>query len=142
MSEISLRRALRRVVPAFAAAVVLIAATGCGSDDSKPGYCADKSQLESSIKALPSSVTSGDLSGLQTQAKTVESDAQALVDSAKGEFPSETSAITSSIDSLKSTIEGLGSSPSAADLGQIVSGAGNVASAVKAFASAAGSACD
>ena len=136
------RRALLRVSLPLAAVFALAVASGCGDDNSKPGFCADKSALEESIKALPGSVTSGNIDALKTQAQEVESDARALVDSAKSDFPSETSAITSSIDSVKTAIEGLSDSPSPADLAPIVTGAAAVANAVNTFSSAADSECE
>ena len=135
------RRALLRFSLPLAAVFALAVASGCG-DDSKPGFCADKSALEESIKALPGSVTSGNIGALKTQAQEVESDARALVDSAKSDFPSETSAITSSIDSVKTAIEGLSDSPSPADLAPIVTGAAAVGNAVNTFSSAADSECE
>ena len=57
--------------------VALIAAAGCGSN--KPAYCSARTNLENSIKNLPSVASSSGISGLQTQAKTIESDATSLV---------------------------------------------------------------
>jgi len=119
----------------------LVAATGCGSS-SKPAYCSDRSNLEQSVKDLPSSVTSNGASGLQAQVTTIEGDANTLVDSAKSDFPSETSALKSSVESLKTAVQGLPSSPSAADLAPIALDAKAVVSAVSGFTSATKSKCD
>ena len=139
------RGRLRRLVASASLVAVtvfaLVAATGCGSD-SKPAYCSDRSALETSVKDLPSSVTSGGASGLEAQVTTIESDANALVDSAKSDFPSETDALKSSVASLKTAVQGLPSSPSAADLAPVALDAKAVVSAVKGFTSATKSKCD
>jgi hypothetical protein len=57
----------------------------CGN--SKPAGCSDRTNLQTSIKGLTKLDTSGGLSGLRTQLSKVQSDAKALVNSAKGDFP-------------------------------------------------------
>jgi len=121
--------------------VALVAATGCGSSNSKPAYCSDRSNLEQAVKDLPSSVTSSGASGLQAQVTTIEDDATALAAAAKSDFPSETSAMKSSIDSLKTAVQGLPSNPSASDLAPIALDATAAVNAVKGFASATKSKC-
>jgi phage-related protein len=124
-----------RVPLAFAAAVAVVAAAGCSS--SKPAYCTDRTNLQNSVKGL----TSSGISGLKTQAKQVESDATTLVNSAKSDFPNETSAITSSVDALKTSLTGLGSSPSAAQIATVTQSAASVVSSVKSFVDASNSKC-
>ena len=99
------RRRLRFGTPALSAvaAVVVIALAGCGS--SKPGYCADRTNLENSIKGLTSLSVSSGLSGLEAQLTKIETDATTLVNSAKSDFPTETSAVKSSVDSLSSAVK-------------------------------------
>ena len=121
------------------AAVALIALAGCGS--SKPGYCTDRTNLESSIKGLTSLNGSSGISGLQSQLKTIQSDANALVSSAQSDFPSETSAIKSSVDSLESAVKALPSSPSAGQIATIAVNAASVVSSVKTFTDATSSKC-
>jgi len=135
------RRRLRLGTPALSAvaALVVIALAGCGS--SKPGYCADRTNLENSIKGLTSLNVSSGLSGLEAQLTKIETDAKTLVNSAKSDFPTETSAVKSSIDSLSSAVKGLTSSPSAAQIAAIAADAGNVVSSVKTFTDASSSKC-
>ena len=114
-------RARVRAAVLAACALVLVAASGCGgSSASKPGYCSDRSKLESSIKGLTSVSLSGGLSGVQAQLTTIQNDATALVASARSDFPSQTSAIRSSIDALQADVRGLASSPSATQIASIV----------------------
>ncbi len=74
-------------------AVVALVAAGCGGSSSKPAYCSDRSTLQSDVQGLSVPTSSSDISSLQSQLTTIQSDATALVNSAKSDFPSETSAI-------------------------------------------------
>jgi hypothetical protein len=130
---------------AFAAVAGLIALVGCGSSKSasasKPAYCAARTSLENSIKGLTSLNPSSGISGLQASLKKIESDAAALASSAKSSFPSQTSAITSSVNSLKGAVAGLSSSPSAAQIGTVATDAKNVVDSVQTFMHATSSKC-
>ncbi len=130
--------AIRLVVLALAACL-LLAAAGCGS--SKPGYCADRTRLESSIKSLTSLNPSNGLSGVEAQLKTIQSDANALVASAKSDFPTEASAIRTSIDTLASSVRALPSNPSASQVASLATDAASVVGAVRGFADATKSKC-
>jgi hypothetical protein len=125
---------------ALALAGALVAAAGCGS--SKPGYCADRGKLESSIKELPSRLNlSSGLSGVETQLTTIQSNANALVASAKSDFPTETAAIRTSIETLASAIRALPSSPSPSQIASLATDASSVVSAVNSFVDATKSKC-
>lgn len=63
-----------------------------------------------------------------------------MVSSAKSDFPSETGAITTSVDALKSSVA-LSSSPSAAPIATVTKDASNVVSSVKSFVDASNSKC-
>ena len=128
-----------RVPVAVLTAVALVAVAGCGS--SKPAYCSDRTNLENSIKNLPSVTSSSGISGLQTQLKTIESDATSLVSAAKSDFPSETSAVKSSVDALQSAVKALPSSPSSVQIAEIAADASNVVSSVNSFSNASKSKC-
>jgi hypothetical protein len=128
-----------RVPSAVVAAVGLVALVGCGS--SKPAYCSDRTSLENSIKGLTSLNASSGISGLESQLKKIESDATALVSSAKSSFPSQTSAITSSIDAFKGAVGALSTSPSATQIATVARDASSVVSSVKSFTDATSSKC-
>jgi hypothetical protein len=123
----------------LAAAALAAAAAGCGGSD-KPAYCSDRSKLESDIKALPNAITGG-VSGLKTQLQTIQSSANALASSAKSDFPSETSAISTSVDSLRSAVDTLPGSPSATQLATVAADATDVVASVKKFSDATSSKC-
>jgi hypothetical protein len=124
-----------RVPLAFAAAAAVVALASCSS--SKPAYCTDRTNLQDSVKGL----TSAGVSGLKTQIGKIQTDATAVVNSAKGDFPNETSAITSSVDTLKTSLSGLPSSPSAAQIATVASSAASVVTSVKNFVDASNSKC-
>lgn len=132
-------RTLTRVAVAVLTAVALIAVAGCGS--SKPAYCSDRTNLENSIKTLPSVTSSSGISGLKTQITTIQSDATSLVNAAKSDFPSDTSAVKSSVDTLASAVKALPSSPSATQIAAIAADAASVTSSVKSFVDASKSKC-
>ena len=133
------RRLWLRLPIALVTVVGLLALAGCGS--SKPAYCTSRSNLENSIKGLTSLNVNSGLSGLQAQLQKIDTDAKALVNSAKSDFPSQTSAITSSIDSLTTAVKAIPSSPSAAQVAGIASDAATVVSSVKSFTDATSSKC-
>lgn len=130
---------LARPLAIVLAAALLLAAAGCGS--SKPGYCSDRTKLENDIKGLTSLSLSSGLSGLQTQLRTIQSDANALVASAKSDFPTETSALRSSVDTFTGAVRALPSNPSAAQVASLATDASSVVSAVRGFVDATKSKC-
>ena len=64
-----------------------------------------------------------------------------VVSSAKSDFPTQTSAIKSSVDMLSGAVSALPSSPSAAQVATVGSAAANVVSSVKSFSDATSSKC-
>ena len=132
-------RILARVPVACIASVALIAVAGCGS--SKPAYCSARTNLENSIKGLTSLNLSSGVSGLEAQAKKIESDANSLVNAAKSDFPSETSALKTSVDGLANSLKGLPSSPSAAQIAAVGASASSVVNSVKGFVDTTKSKC-
>jgi hypothetical protein len=113
---------------------------GCGS--SKPSYCSSVKDLENSIKALPSTdVIQNGVSGLQSALTKVQDNATAAVNDAKGDFPSETTALKTSVNELANSVKALGSSPSPAAVVQVGTQASAVVTAVKNFTSATSSKC-
>ena len=113
--------------------------SGCGS--SKPAYCTARSNLTNSIKGLTGLSVSSGVSGLQAQVKKIQTDATSLVNSAKGDFPSETAAITSSVDGLSTAVKSLPSNPSPGQIAAIVPAAASVVNSVTSFTSATSSKC-
>jgi hypothetical protein len=123
-----------------AIALIAVAAAGCGGSD-KPAYCSDRTNLQNSVNDLKGVTSSSGLSGLKSQLTKVQSDASALISSAKSDFPSQTTAIKSSVDSLATAVNALPSSPTAADVATIGTGAAAVVKSVKSFSDASKSKC-
>jgi hypothetical protein len=118
------------------------AALGACGGSSKPSYCSAVSNLEASVKALPSTnVVKNGTDALKSALTKVENDAQAVVSSAKNDFPNETAALKSSVDALSSTAKQLTSSPSAATIVQVPAQVAAVANAAKSLSSATSSKC-
>lgn len=129
----------------FVAALTIIAAgaalAGCGGSG-KPSYCSSLSNLEASIRALPNvNVVKNGTSGLESALQKVQSDANAVVKSAKSDFPNESTALKSSVDALSSTVKQVVSSPTPALIAQIPAQATAVANAVTGFHNATSSKC-
>jgi hypothetical protein len=132
---------IRSGVAVWAAILAIaVAAAGCGS--STPPYCSQRTSLANAVKGLPSTVVAGGVDGLNQQLETIKKDANELVSSAKSDFPSETSAIRSSVNAMSSAVQGLPPDPSAAQLAPLAANAGSVVNSVKSFSNAAGSNCD
>jgi hypothetical protein len=132
------RGALRFAVLA-AVLVALIGLAGCGS--SKPSYCKNRTNLENSIKGLTGINLSSGVSGLQAQAQTIQSDATALVKSAKSDFPDQSSALQTSVNQFSSALHGLPARPSASQLALVATSASGVVNSVKSFFDATSSKC-
>jgi hypothetical protein len=126
---------------AAVAAAAAIALTACGGS-SKPGYCSDRTDLENSIKAIGDvKPGSGAVDQLKSKLQTVESNAQQLVSSAKSDFPSETSAISTSVNKLKADVQKLSSSPNPKQVALLGADAKAVVTAAQDFHSASQSKC-
>jgi hypothetical protein len=127
--------------PLALAATALLAA-GCGSSD-KPDYCSNVSDLQQSVDLLKDvPPEAGALSNLKTDLQAVQTDANAVVSSAKQDFPNETSALKSSVASLSSAIEQFASSPTAKNLAAVTPEIDSTVTAAKNLSSATKSACD
>ena len=123
-------------------AVAVLAACGSSSSSSKPSYCSALTSLKESVKALPTTdVIKNGTNALKASVNKVIANAHTVVDSAKQDFPSETTAITSAVDSLKTTVGQLQQSASPALVVQAAGNVASVGSAVKSFSSSASSKC-
>ena len=138
-----LTRAAIRALLLGVAAVALMAASGCGgSEGSKPGYCAGRDELRQSVEDLPGVVAKGGLSELQVQLLTVRTNATALAEDAKSDFPAETSALTSSVDALSAAVKALPDGPSAAEIATLAFDISAVVRDARSLSDAITSACD
>jgi hypothetical protein len=145
VSEVSERSLPRRraasslILLGIVAAAVVGALAGCSSGP--PAYCSDRSNLQNSVKGLTSLNASSGVSGLKSQLNKIQTDATNLVNSARSDFPTETSAITSSVNALKSSVGALSSSPSAGQIATVSKDAAGVVTSVSNFMNASNSKC-
>jgi hypothetical protein len=123
-------------------AIAALVAVGCGGSD-KPAYCSNVSDLKQSVDDLKGvKLERGALSTLRTDLQKVQSNADAVVSSAKQDFPSQTSALKSSVSSLSTAVKQLPASPTAQQLVPLVLMVRSVVTAAKGLGSATSSACD
>jgi hypothetical protein len=123
-------------------AIAALVAVGCGGSD-KPAYCSNVSDLKQSVDDLKGvKIERGALSTLRTDLQKVQSNANAVVSSAKQDFPSQTSALKSSVSSLSTAVKQLPASPTAQQLVPLVLMVRSVVTAAKGLGSATSSACD
>jgi hypothetical protein len=140
MIAVGYRMGSRWALASCVAVLGVVALAGCGGS-SKPAYCTNRANLESSVKGLTNLSVSSGLSGLEAQLTKIQSDANALASSAKSDFPNETSAIKSSVDTLATTVKTLPSSPSAANIATVGTQAASAVTAVQNFYNATKSKC-
>jgi hypothetical protein len=89
------------------------AVAGCGT----PAYCSDLDELEKSVNDLKGiQIDRGALPTLRVELGEVGNDADAVVRSAREDFPSQTSAVESSLSQLSAGVQGLPESPSREEL--------------------------
>jgi hypothetical protein len=125
----------------LAAVAIAVALAGCGGS-SKPSYCSQTANLKKSVQDLGSvNIIQGGTSALTSALSTVESNAQAVVSSAKSDFPSQTAAINSSVKALKQSAQQLSSSPKPAVIAQVPGQISAVVTSVQNFSSATSSKC-
>jgi hypothetical protein len=92
---------------AFASLVLAVA--GCGT----PEYCSDLTELKQSLRDLEDiELDRGALPALRKELGEVRTAANAAIGSARQDYPSQTSAVESSLSQLSTTVRGLPASPS------------------------------
>jgi hypothetical protein len=127
---------------ALALSAAALVAAGCGGDD-KPEYCSNVSDLKQSVDDLKSvQPGSAVVSTLQTDLQKVQSNTNAVVSSAKQDFPNQTSALESSVSDLSTLIKQLPPSPTPQQLVSLVPQINSVVTAAQGLSSATSSACD
>jgi len=135
---------LKKSLLALATTTVLATAmlAGCSSSD-KPAFCGDVSTLQSSISQLTSiKIDAAVLDNVKTDLETVQTNAQTVVDSAKTDFPTESSALEDSLNTAGESIQDLPSSPSATEIAAVALNVSAVANAARSFEEATSSACN
>lgn len=129
------------LVALIALTATAVVATGCG--DSKPEFCSNVSELEESVDELGNvQLESGALATVQADLKEVQENVDAVVSSAKEDFPSETGALESSLSGLSKAIDELPPSPTTEQLLSLTPEIGGLVKATEEFVNATESACE
>ncbi len=122
-------------------AIAAISLSACGGS-SKPSYCSSVANLKKSIKDLTNvSVLQNGVSSLTSALTTIESDAKSAVSSAKSDFPTQSSAVTNSVNALATSVKQVSGTPTPSSIATIGQQAAAVVSSVEAFTSATSSKC-
>jgi hypothetical protein len=119
-----------------AALVLATVAAGCSS---KPAYCTAASQLKTSVQDLGNiNINVHDLSSVNTAVSNVQADAKKLASDVKSAYPSQTTALKTSLSSQQAAVKSAMAQPSLTTVAAVVSSvtqvktaAGNVQTAVK-----------
>jgi hypothetical protein len=106
------------------AALALLTTTvllaGCGSS-SKPAYCTQVTNFESSVNTLEQAeVSPSNLSTITTDAQKVGTSSKELVSTVKTEFAPQINSMKSSVAALEATLKELASAPSSSTLSHAV----------------------
>jgi hypothetical protein len=126
----------------LALVAIALVAVGCGSS-SKPQYCSNVSDLEGSVEELKGvELQSGALATLEADLKKVQTNTNEVLASAKQEFPSQTSALRTSVSSLSTATQELAAAPTPQELVVLASRVKSVALAAEELSSATESACE
>jgi len=124
----------------YVAVLGLVALAGCGTS-TKPAYCSARTSLENSIKQVTSLTPSSGIGALEAAFTNIQTEANTVISQAKGDFPNQTSAIKSSVDSLTTAVSALESNPSPTNIATVTGAAGNVISSFNSFLDASKSKC-
>ena len=134
----------RRTLPAIAVAAVASAAliAGCGGD-SQPEYCDRVDELRDSVSALTDvSIDADTLNTVESDLETVQTNAEAVVDAAREDFPQETDDLETAVNNASDSVQELPSSPSAGEIAALAIEVATVGSSASALYDATSSACD
>jgi hypothetical protein len=127
------------LVPA-AALVLSGLAAGCSS--SKPAYCADADQLKTSVQDLGNvNIDVHDLSSVDTAVSKVQADAEKFAADAKSAYPSQTTALKTSLSSLETAVKSAMGQPSVTTVAAVVSSVTQVKTAADNLQTAAKGTC-
>jgi hypothetical protein len=135
------RPGLRRLALVPAAALVLSGlAAGCSS--SKPAYCTDADQLKTSVQDLGNvNIDVHDLSSVDTAVSKVQADAEKFAADAKSAYPSQTTALKTSLSSLETAVKSAMGQPSVTTVAAVVSSVTQVKTAADTVQSAVKGTC-
>ena len=122
-------------------------AAGCGGSSnsgssSKPAYCTAASQLKTSVHNLGNiTVNVHDLGSVNTAVSKISSDAKTFASEAKSAYPSQTTALRTSLSGLQAAIKAAQGQPSLTTVAAIVSAVMQVKTSASNLQNAASGKC-
>lgn len=132
---------LKGIIAACAVVGLTFGLAGCSSDSGsessstttpKEAVCADKANLESSVRALTDADTlSGGKTSIESGLKKVQKNLTALKSSAQADLKPKVDAVKSALDQLKTVVKGFGDgsiTDSLADAGDAIADVGTATS--------------
>ncbi len=131
--------ATRGTLVAMAVATA-IGIAGCGGSD--PEYCTDRSALQASISDLRDvDVRADGVGALETQLRQIQSDANALVASAREEFEPEASSLRAALTRVETAGQAVVADPSAQAIPALAAAVSSMVSAFDQLSDAVRSRC-
>lgn len=117
--------------------------TTAASTSAKPSYCAALSNLEASVKALPSidEIKKNGTGAVESGVAKVQADANTVVNEAQSDFASQTSALKTSVDKLSASVNQLSSPPTTSQLAALPAEISAVSTATQDLAQSAAPKC-
>lgn len=133
---------LRSACLSTAIAIAAAAAGGCGGNSDKPAYCDDRAALEQSLDDLRGFDIRGQgLDALTRELREVQTDANALVRSAREQFRPQADALRSAIGALGDSVRQAASAPSADAVATVAADVSAVAAAFGQLSDELGADC-
>jgi hypothetical protein len=104
------------------AAALVLATVAAGCSSSKPAYCTAASQLKTSVQDLGNiNINVHDLSSVNTAVSNVQADAKKLASDVKSAYPSQTTALKTSLSGLQAAVKSAMAQPSLTTVAAVVS---------------------
>jgi len=124
------------------AAVLVLSGLAAGCSSSKPAYCADAANLKTSVSNLGNvDVATNGLGSLQTALNSVTSNANKFASDAKSAFPSQTTALNTSLSALATAITSAKGQPPATAAAAVAPAVRQVKNSASALESAVSGNC-
>jgi hypothetical protein len=124
------------------AAVLVLSGLAAGCSSSKPAYCTDADQLKTSVQDLGNvNINVHDLSSVNTAVSKVQADATTFASDAKSAYPSQTTALKTSLSSLETAVKSAMAQPSLTTVAAVASSVTQVKTAADNLQTAANGKC-
>ncbi len=124
------------------AAVLVLSSLAAGCSSSKPAYCTAASQLKTSVQDLGNvTINVHDLSSVNTAVSKVQADAKTFASEAKSAYPSQTTALKTSLSGLQAAVTSAIGQPSLTTVAAVVSSVTQVKTAASNLQNAASGKC-